>query len=92
MGRGQGVTVTNDGATILKSLYIDNPAAKVLVGMQGYVLQHHATWLNLPQLQMLIEHPPATSSLTSHICLHLTIAAPQAQTAYLAGPKQEEAK
>lgn len=24
--------VTNDGATILKSLYVDNPAAKVLVG------------------------------------------------------------
>ena len=32
MGRGQEVTVTNDGATILKSLYVDNPAAKVLVG------------------------------------------------------------
>lgn len=25
------VTVTNDGATILKSVHIDNPAAKVLV-------------------------------------------------------------
>ncbi|GKF69979.1 T-complex protein 1 subunit beta, partial [Tanacetum coccineum] len=24
-------TVTNDGATILKSLHIDNPAAKVLI-------------------------------------------------------------
>jgi chaperonin GroEL (HSP60 family) len=24
--------VTNDGATILKSLHVDNPAAKVLVG------------------------------------------------------------
>lgn len=32
MGRGNEVTVTNDGATILKSIYIDNPAAKVLVG------------------------------------------------------------
>ena len=32
MGRGQGITVTNDGATILKSIFIDNPAAKVLVG------------------------------------------------------------
>ncbi len=32
MGRGQEVTVTNDGATILKAIYIDNPAAKVLVG------------------------------------------------------------
>lgn len=31
MGRGQEVTVTNDGATILKALYVDNPAAKVLV-------------------------------------------------------------
>ena len=34
MGRGQEVVVTNDGATILKSLYVDNPAAKVLVGEQ----------------------------------------------------------
>jgi T-complex protein 1 subunit beta len=25
------VTVTNDGATILKAVHIDNPAAKVLV-------------------------------------------------------------
>jgi hypothetical protein len=32
-GRGRTVTVTNDGATILKSLHIDNPAAKVLVGI-----------------------------------------------------------
>ncbi|GFP98258.1 T-complex protein 1 subunit beta [Phtheirospermum japonicum] len=31
-GRGHSVTVTNDGATILKSLHIDNAAAKVLVG------------------------------------------------------------
>ncbi|KAL6295494.1 hypothetical protein ACE6H2_003636 [Prunus campanulata] len=31
-GRGHTVTVTNDGATILKSLHIDNAAAKVLVG------------------------------------------------------------
>ncbi|GLI69701.1 hypothetical protein VaNZ11_014390 [Volvox africanus] len=31
MGRGQEVTITNDGATILKSIYVDNPAAKVLV-------------------------------------------------------------
>mmetsp|Transcript_25044 Transcript_25044/g.85712 ORF Transcript_25044/g.85712 Transcript_25044/m.85712 type:complete len:533 (+) Transcript_25044:152-1750(+) len=30
MQRGS-VTVTNDGATILKSIYVDNPAAKVLV-------------------------------------------------------------
>ena len=35
-GRGRSVTVTNDGATILKSLHIDNPAAKVLVGILYY--------------------------------------------------------
>jgi T-complex protein 1 subunit beta len=27
----QGVNVTNDGATILRSVHLDNPAAKVLV-------------------------------------------------------------
>merc|ERR1719291_21040 len=35
MSGGQGgqshATVTNDGATILKSVWIDNPAAKILV-------------------------------------------------------------
>ena len=31
VSRGHDVTVTNDGATILKSIYVDNPAAKVLV-------------------------------------------------------------
>ena len=30
-GRGDTVTVTNDGATIMQSIYVDNPAAKVLV-------------------------------------------------------------
>ena len=30
----QGIKVTNDGATILKSIGVDNPAAKVLVGRQ----------------------------------------------------------
>jgi len=30
-GRGNAVSVTNDGATILKSVLIDNPAAKVLI-------------------------------------------------------------
>lgn len=39
MGRSQDVMVTNDGATILKSLYVDNPAAKVLVGNQHCMLQ-----------------------------------------------------
>lgn len=31
-GKGGMVTVTNDGATILKAIGVDNPAAKVLVG------------------------------------------------------------
>lgn len=31
MSKANEVTVTNDGATILKSVYVDNPAAKVLV-------------------------------------------------------------
>lgn len=31
-GKGGSVTVTNDGATILKAIGVDNPAAKVLVG------------------------------------------------------------
>ncbi|MEQ2245353.1 T-complex protein 1 subunit beta [Ilyodon furcidens] len=30
-GKGGTVTVTNDGATILKAIGVDNPAAKVLV-------------------------------------------------------------
>jgi T-complex protein 1 subunit beta len=29
--KSHNITVTNDGATILKSLHIDNPAAKILV-------------------------------------------------------------
>lgn len=33
MDRGATVRVTNDGATILKSLYMDNPAAKILIDM-----------------------------------------------------------
>nr|AFK10639.1 putative chaperonin containing TCP1 subunit 2 (beta) variant 1 [Callorhinchus milii] len=32
-GKDSSVTVTNDGATILKSIGVDNPAAKVLVDM-----------------------------------------------------------
>ena len=33
MDRSQSVRVTNDGATILKSLYMDNPAGKILIDM-----------------------------------------------------------
>ena len=31
-GRAENIQITNDGATILKSVGVDNPAAKVLVG------------------------------------------------------------
>lgn len=30
--RDESITVTNDGATILKSMHVDNPAAKILIG------------------------------------------------------------
>ena len=30
-GAGDKIVITNDGATILKSIYVDNPAAKILV-------------------------------------------------------------
>jgi len=33
MAPGGGITVTNDGATILKSIYVDNAAARVLVNI-----------------------------------------------------------
>ena len=39
MGRNDTIQVTNDGATILKAIGVDNPAAKVLVGeLQKVVL------------------------------------------------------
>jgi len=31
----RGITVTNDGATILKSIHIDNPAAKILIDISN---------------------------------------------------------
>lgn len=32
-GSTKDITVTNDGATILKSIQLDNPAAKILVNI-----------------------------------------------------------
>lgn len=37
--RDGNLMVTNDGATILKSIYLDNAAAKILVGIQIFRLQ-----------------------------------------------------
>lgn len=64
-GRGHSVTVTNDGATILKSLHIDNPAAKVLVGILHTIV--YAVFLclmllyfdlSIRYLNVLVQHPP----------------------------------
>lgn len=33
--------VTNDGATILKSIWLDNPAAKILVGSSTHFIETH---------------------------------------------------
>jgi T-complex protein 1 subunit beta len=30
--KSREVNVTNDGATILRSMHVDNPAAKILIG------------------------------------------------------------
>ena len=35
--------MTNDGATILKSIGVDNPAAKILVGERTHPLHHVCT-------------------------------------------------
>lgn len=35
--------VTNDGATILKNIGVDNPAAKVLVGESAYLFVNNFT-------------------------------------------------
>mmetsp|Transcript_6024 Transcript_6024/g.20612 ORF Transcript_6024/g.20612 Transcript_6024/m.20612 type:complete len:170 (+) Transcript_6024:395-904(+) len=54
MSSASNIMVTNDGATILKSLYIDNPAAKVLVGElpqrahQTSCMPDRAPWRFLP--------------------------------------------
>ncbi len=29
--KNKSITVTNDGATILRSMHVDNPAAKILI-------------------------------------------------------------
>ena len=53
MGRGHEVVVTNDGATILKSLYVDNPAAKVLVGASTAQLCRHTGVLYTARMDLL---------------------------------------
>lgn len=48
-GREGSVTVTNDGATILKAIGVDNPAAKVLVGEYGVCVYTTGSNLHLFQ-------------------------------------------
>jgi hypothetical protein len=38
-GMNESIQVTNDGATILKSIGVDNPAAKVLIGKNTVCLK-----------------------------------------------------
>lgn len=38
-------TITNDGATILKSVWLDNPAAKILAGKQREYMRYTYTGL-----------------------------------------------
>ena len=47
MGRNEGqVEVTNDGATILRSIGVDNPAAKILVDMSKVQVSKQITAWN----------------------------------------------
>ena len=45
-GRNGDVMVTNDGATILKSIALDNPAAKVLVNLSKSSRRRSWRWNN----------------------------------------------
>ncbi|KTG01832.1 hypothetical protein cypCar_00031197 [Cyprinus carpio] len=51
-GQDSSVTVTNDGATILKAIGVDNPAAKVLVGQ---FLSHDSSLTESSEEQRLCE-------------------------------------
>ncbi len=61
--------VTNDGATILKSLYVDNPAAKVLVGEDCSSLQ---TAPSKQQRADLCHDPSGFTMLSIAQTLHTT--------------------
>ena len=65
MGRGHEVMVTNDGATILKSLYVDNPAAKVLVGMEFYL--HSDSNLTLLVMKSRTQQGPLLQSCMTYL-------------------------
>lgn len=47
-GRDASLMVTNDGATILKNIGVDNPAAKVLVGESEDNIVCSMFWLEWP--------------------------------------------
>ncbi|CAK9225879.1 unnamed protein product [Sphagnum troendelagicum] len=61
-GRGHGVMVTNDGATILKSLHVDNRAAKVLVGYWLAVEAAHAA------LEHVLDNRSDSERFQSDLC------------------------
>lgn len=63
---GDKIVVTNDGATILKSIHIDNPAAKILVGkMRFLVLFMKKIFLKLKMKKLETEQPQLLSSLVN---------------------------
>ena len=65
-GPGPGsdkIVVTNDGATILKSIHIDNPAAKILVGKREFFLIFmKKIFLKLKMTKLETEQPQLLSS------------------------------
>lgn len=53
-GENQKINVTNDGATILKSVGVDNPAAKVLVGLLIFSDNLLIFYVNICHLNLFI--------------------------------------
>ena len=77
--------MTNDGATILKSIFVDNPAAKVLVDIarvQDEEVGDGTTSVTVLCAELLREgeklcdqkiHPQTIIAGTFHFSIHLTI-------------------
>lgn len=57
-GKNGSVTVTNDGATILKAIGVDNPAAKVLVGkgLERNMFFSSSSWTDEQFTSTLLHH------------------------------------
>ena len=67
VSKGSQVTVTNDGATILKSIYVDNPAAKVLVDISKVQDDEVGAWSERgPRFLVTIHRSRSRSHPRSH--------------------------